>query len=121
MTSTVRNNLYESILRKHIGWFDDKENTQGSLINLLSTESKALKGVSLEGLGTMIEALFGLMFGIIASCIYDWRIALISAALAPLEIIGSAISSKVHFGLNSGYEKQSKNAIDLANESILNH
>jgi len=53
----------------------------------------------------MIEALFGLMFGIIASCIYDWRIALISAALAPLEIIGSAISSKVHFGLNSGYEK----------------
>jgi len=72
------------------------------LIGNLSTDSLSLNGVSLEGLGTMIEALFGLVIGILMSCIYDWRIALISAILAPLEIIGSALSSKVHFGLAKG-------------------
>lgn len=48
----------------------------------------------------MIETLGGLIFGLILSLVFDWKMALISIVLAPLEIIGSAISSKVHFGLS---------------------
>jgi hypothetical protein len=77
--------------------------------------------VSLEGLGTIIETIGGLIFGLALSLAFDWKMALISVALAPFEIIGSAISSKVHFGLSKGQEKQSKDAIDLANESILHY
>jgi len=38
LTLVIREKLYDSFLRKNIGWFDDRENSPGVLTGILSSE-----------------------------------------------------------------------------------
>jgi hypothetical protein len=63
-TNVIRNMrkiLYQSILGKHIGWFDDRFNAPGAITNVLSSEIQNLNGVSDEGIAIMLEC-FGALF-----------------------------------------------------------
>ena len=51
ITGQVRQDLYESILRKDIGWHDHRENSAGIMTGTLASDVQLLKGVSSEGLG----------------------------------------------------------------------
>ena len=39
MTKNIRHKLYTSILRKHIGWFDNKNNAPGQLASVIASEA----------------------------------------------------------------------------------
>lgn len=39
MTKNIRHKLYNSLLRKHIGWFDNKDNAPGQLAAIISSEA----------------------------------------------------------------------------------
>jgi ATP-binding cassette subfamily B (MDR/TAP) protein 1 len=62
---------------------------------------KQLNGVSLEGLASVIEIIFGLGFGITLGLIYDWKISLVSITLIPVQMAGAAITTKVYFSMSS--------------------
>lgn len=49
MVTNVRKDLYESILRKDIGWHDDRDNSAGILTGTLASDVQLLAGVSAEG------------------------------------------------------------------------
>merc|ERR1712048_834399 len=51
----TRRDLYESILRKNVGWHDDKENSSGVMTATLSSDVQTLNGVSSDGLAVMVE------------------------------------------------------------------
>ena len=81
VTKEIRKDLYHSILRKHIGWFDRRENNIGVLTSVMSSDVYTLNGASTEGVSTLIETLFGLVGGLIISFFYDWRTTLVALAL----------------------------------------
>ena len=81
VTKEIRRDLYHSILRKHIGWFDRRENNIGVLTSVMSSDVYTLNGASTEGVSTLIETLFGLVGGLAISFFYDWRTTLVALAL----------------------------------------
>ena len=81
VTKQIRGDLYSSILRKHIGWFDRKENNIGVLTGVMASDVYTLNGASTEGISTLIETLFGLIGGLIISFFYEWRTTLVALAL----------------------------------------
>ena len=56
--------LYMSMLRKHIGWFDHQENYPGQLTSLLSEDTQTVSRVSSESITAMIEGMFQIMIGL---------------------------------------------------------
>jgi len=72
ITKTVRREVYESFLRKHIGWFDHRENSPGDLTNILASDVQILNGISSEGLAVIIEANSSIITGLIIGFYFCW-------------------------------------------------
>ena len=121
MTKNIRQKLYESFLRKHIGWFDKKDNSAGNLTSVLATETQTLNGVSTEAVGTTLEAIFGLVVGIGIGFGFNWKISLVALAASPLMIIGGYVNAATNKGLSNAQEKNYKNANILVSDSIINY
>ena len=120
VTKTLRMQLYGKIMRKHVGWFDVKDNNPGSLTALLAGEVQQVNGASGEAVGTILEVTFSLMFGIILAFIYAWRIALISLGLAPFFMLGGAMDAAFEAGLTNVQEAQFKEANLVVSDAIVN-
>ena len=101
MTKNIRHKLYNSLLRKHIGWFDNKDNAPGQLAAIISSEAQTLNGVSTEAVGTVLEAMNGLLVGIIVGLCYHWKISLVAIAASPLMVFGSYVNAATNKGLGN--------------------
>jgi ABC-type multidrug transport system fused ATPase/permease subunit len=49
ITSYIRQHLYENFLRRHVGWFDAKQNSAGVLSDVLAEEAQLVQGAGIEG------------------------------------------------------------------------
>lgn len=92
LTLEVRSKLFRNILFQSISWFDSKERAPGILSNVLSEDISALNGMTTEYLAVMLEAMLGLVFGIVIAMIYSWRMGLITLAMVPLVTAGTLLS-----------------------------
>ncbi len=72
VTLKIRMELYERILRKDIGWFDNKENSGTLLNSIIASDTSVINGVSTESLGTMLESMVGMFSGIGIGFYYCW-------------------------------------------------
>ena len=120
VTKSVRMELYGQIMRKHVGWYDIKDNNPGSLTALLAGEVQILNGVSGEAIGTMIEVMFSILLGIVLAFIFSWRIALISLGLSPFFVLGGAMNTAMQAGLSNVQESSFKEANMVVSDSIVN-
>lgn len=94
ITGKVRQDLYESILRKDIGWHDHRENGSGIMTGTLSSDVQLLNGVSSEGFGAQIEGTVAVLTGMIAAFVISWPLALVTIGLLPVFLICGAIQQK---------------------------
>jgi len=94
ITMNMRTNMYHSVLKKSISWFDMKENAAGVLTSVLASDAAQLQGASMEGLGIMIESLFGMIVGVLIALILSWEISLVCFGLSPFMMVGGAIQAK---------------------------
>ncbi len=56
LTYRLRKNVFQTILRQEIAWFDDKENSTGALCARLSQDAASVNGVSGETLSSLFQA-----------------------------------------------------------------
>ena len=121
MTKDIRKDLYQSIIRKHIGWFDHKDNNIGALTSTLTSDVYALNGASTEGLSALIETMIGLIGGLIIGLWFEWRTSLWWAGFVPLLVCASAIQGKLQTGFTNIEEGPLKEAHLLLSDSISNY
>lgn len=72
VTQKMRRILYTSMLEKHMGWFDQKENAPGQLSTVLASDAQTINGVSAEGLASQMEAACALLSGVAIGFILCW-------------------------------------------------
>ena len=94
ITGSVRKDLYESILRKDIGWHDHRENSAGIMTGTLASDVQLLNGVSSEGVGAQLEGTVAVLTGMIAAFILSWPLALCTIGLLPVFLICGVIQQK---------------------------
>jgi ABC-type multidrug transport system fused ATPase/permease subunit len=63
-TFEIRQRLYESIIRKNIGWFDIKDNGVSILTTAMAQDTSIINGVSTESLGPQMEGGFAMIVGL---------------------------------------------------------
>ena len=121
ITLNVRQKLYGALVRKNIGWFDDKENAPGVLASVLASDVQALNGASTEGSAVIMESTFAMIVGIAIGFSYNWKISLVALGCVPFMILGGAINTKFQSGYSDIDEDAYKDANLLAGDSILNY
>ena len=97
MTLRLRIRLFEAILRKHIGWFDDKDRAPGVLTNIITEDISSVNGLTTEAIGVMIEAFLGITISCIVCAIFSWPLAIFCTLLSPLMVIGGLGMAKLQF------------------------
>ena len=90
-TKLVRAGLYESIVRKNMGWFDDKENGVSVLTTAMSADSACINGVSTESLAPAFEGNLAMVGGIVIGLIFCWPMGIICIVLSPAMAIGGIL------------------------------
>jgi ATP-binding cassette subfamily B (MDR/TAP) protein 1 len=68
----ARSELYDNVLRRDVGWFDDKEHSTGVICDILAEECQTVKGAGVEGIALGTEVQFGLLGGILMAFYYSW-------------------------------------------------
>ena len=94
VTESIRKILYESILRKNIGWFDDRENGVSVLTSAMAQDTSVINGVSSESLAPQLEGGIAFLVGIIIAFVACWQESLVCLAVSPVMIIGNALGLK---------------------------
>lgn len=97
LTLTLRVKLFENILRKHIGWFDNKSRAPGILNNIISEDIAAINGLTTEAVGILLEAGLGLAVSCGICFIFSWQLALVVTLISPFMVIGGLGMSKLQF------------------------
>jgi ATP-binding cassette, subfamily B (MDR/TAP), member 1 len=121
VTKEIRKDIYHSLLRKHVGWFDKKENNSGALTGVLTSDVYLLNGVSAESMSTLIETSVGLVGGITIALFYDWKTTLCALAVVPFFICSTMIQVKLQTGITEKQDDSLKNANLLISDAISNY
>jgi len=84
----LRSNMFESVIRREIAFFDKEENSAGSLTARLANDSRVVAKATGEVVAKQIQAIFTLLIGIGLGFSASWKISLVVLATFPVNIIG---------------------------------
>ena len=83
--------MYESVLRKDMGWHDNRSNSAGVITATLASDVQLLNGASSEGMASILEATAALFWGLALGFIFSWPIACCGIVAAPFLVISTSI------------------------------
>lgn len=95
MTLSLRIRLFEAILRKHIGWFDNKDRAPGVLTNIITEDISAVNGLTTEAIGVMIEAFLGITVSCAICFVFSWQLAIVVSLISPFMVLGGLGMAKL--------------------------
>jgi ATP-binding cassette subfamily B (MDR/TAP) protein 1 len=120
LTFRLRTLSFRSILWKEIGWFDQLENSVGSLCVRLSGDSSAIQGATGARIGLLVQVSVSILFALTLSLVYDWKLALASGIFVPIVLLSGLLEVKMNMGQNAKKAKALERSTRLATEAISN-
>ena len=85
--------LFQAIMYKHIGWFDNKDRAPGILGNIIQEDIALLNGLTSETYAIAIESILGLIISSFMCLYFSWQVGLIAIILSPLMVFGGFFMS----------------------------
>ena len=98
VTLSVRKDLYKAILRKDVGFHDDRENGTSVLTSAMAEDTALVNGISTESIGPMVDGGIAITVGLAIGFFFSWKMALICLGLAPLMAISSGLGMMLEAG-----------------------
>ena len=95
LTLRLRIRLFEAILRKHVGWFDNKERAPGILTNIITEDISSVNGLTTEAIGIMVESFLGIFVSCLICFIFSWQLAIIITLISPFMVLGGLGMAKL--------------------------
>ena len=97
LTLRLRIKLFEAILRKHVGWFDNKDRAPGILTNIITEDISSVNGLTTEAIGIMVEAFLGIFISCLICFVFSWQLAIIITLISPFMVLGGLGMAKLQF------------------------
>ena len=110
----LRDQLFKSLIRREISFFDDEKNAIGTLTTRLADDSRIVHKATGEAIAKQLQAIFTLAIGLGIGLNASWKITLVVLATFPVNIAASAIQMQAIAGQqydNSGSNDNSAGAL----------
>lgn len=112
LTYHLRVNVYKSIMRQEIAWFDDDSNRPGVLSSRLASDSEDIRHMAIDGIGMKVEVAVMLTAALAVAFYSGWQLTLVTLGIAPLFSIALAVSN---INSTGGAAARMKSATETAN------
>ncbi|KAJ4759793.1 ABC transporter B family member 13 [Rhynchospora pubera] len=120
LTNRVRRQMFSALLRNEIGWFDQDQNSPGSLTSSLAVDATLVRSIFSERMSTVIQNMSLAVTAFAISFFFSWRLALVVVSTFPV-LIGASIAEHLFLtGFGGNYTSNYAQATAIAREAINN-
>jgi ATP-binding cassette subfamily B (MDR/TAP) protein 1 len=90
ISTVLRSEMFESLMRRDISFFDYECNAVGTLTTRLADDTRTVHEATGETFSNQLQAIFTLMVGLIIGFTASWKITLVVIATFPINIAAGA-------------------------------
>ncbi|XP_048488083.1 ATP-dependent translocase ABCB1 [Plutella xylostella] len=110
MTTRLRLQYFESLLKQEMGYYDKASNSVGALCNRLSNDVAEVKGATGMRIGLILQGFSSVFIGVVIGLVLNWKMALVGVVMLPL-IVGSIWMEGI---VSRQSEEDQRNALETA-------
>eukprot|EP00944_MAST-04C_sp_MAST-4C-sp1_P004448 g4448.t1 len=114
----LRGTLFRHMLRQEVAFFDNPENSCGSLLSLLSTDTVYIQVVTGHSLASVASVVATLLIALTVAFVSAWQLALCLLLMLPILSAVELIFNKFMMGSEQGAMEQYSSSIAHVSESI---
>ncbi|CAH0578089.1 unnamed protein product [Chrysodeixis includens] len=119
MTSRLRKQYFEALLRQEIGYYDKSSNTVGAICARLSGDTAEVQGATGLRIGIILQGVSSVVIGVVMGFIFNWKLTLVSTAFLPL-MIGSIWFEGIMSRKSQADERKAmESATSVATEAVV--
>ncbi|XP_063224733.1 multidrug resistance protein homolog 49-like [Bacillus rossius redtenbacheri] len=120
LTSRLRVDTLQAVLRQEMGWFDDERNRVGVLCARLSGDAASVHGATGTRIGVILQSSATMVIGVVLGLYYSWKMTLVSLVSVPLIFGGIYGESKIIHSEGLQEKQALETATKIAVEAISN-
>lgn len=117
LTKRLREVVFRAVLRQDAGFFDMPGRDAGAMSGILSGDCEAVHQLWGPSLGLKIQMFCNIGVGLIIALIYQWKLALVTAAGIPAIAIAGAVQQMLLVGFN--HQTKDGNSVDSVKSETL--
>ncbi|KAE8671238.1 ABC transporter B family member 11 [Hibiscus syriacus] len=114
----IRSMCFEKVIRMEVGWFDDPDNSSGSIGARLSTDATLIRGLVGDALAQMVSNLASAISGLVIAFIASWKLTFIILGLLPLIGVNGYVQVKFMKGFSADAKVKYEEASQVANDAV---
>ncbi|RXH68337.1 hypothetical protein DVH24_030670 [Malus domestica] len=114
----IRLMCFERVVHMEVGWFDEPENSSGSVGARLSADAASVRALVGDALAEIVNSIATGIAGLIIAFIASWQLAFIVLALIPLIGFGAYVQTKFMKGFSGDAKMMYEEASQVANDAV---
>ncbi|SPN96941.1 related to multidrug resistance protein [Cephalotrichum gorgonifer] len=119
VSSAYRNEYFKAILFQKLPFFDQEENSQGTLTSRVSGDPRLMEEMSGINMAFVYSSIFGLVGALIISLYYGWKLALVATFVTmPIMVVSGFFRLKYELEFNKMNDAVFEESSKFAAETI---
>uniref|UniRef100_A0A914WE06 ABC-type xenobiotic transporter n=1 Tax=Plectus sambesii TaxID=2011161 RepID=A0A914WE06_9BILA len=119
-TNRLRSLTFNNILRQDVAYFDNPTHASGKICTRLASDAPNIKAAMDYRLGSLLQAVSGLIVSLIIAFIFSWKMALLAIGIFPFGLIGEVFRGRFENSAHRDSTKLLEEAGKVAMEAIEN-
>ncbi|CAM8927452.1 unnamed protein product [Rhodiola kirilowii] len=114
----VREMCFQKVVRMEVSWFDEAENSSGSIGARLSSDAATVRALVGDAIGQYVQNATSAIAGIIIAFVASWELAFIILVLIPLIGVNGYVQVKFMKGFSADAKMMYEEASQVANDAV---
>ncbi|KAI9015678.1 P-loop containing nucleoside triphosphate hydrolase protein [Phycomyces nitens] len=117
-TKRFRGELFHTLMRQDIGFYDDPENSLGGLTSRLAVDAKNVNEMVTKSWGDITQIIATAITGLCIAFYQSWLLTLVVLCVAPFIMGSTAYESRINRGFEDKSKKANEQSGEVAGEAI---
>ncbi|KAK8588140.1 hypothetical protein V6N13_087088 [Hibiscus sabdariffa] len=114
----IRSTCFEKVVHMEVGWFDEPDNSSGSIGARLSADAASIRALVGDALAQLVSSLASAVAGVVIAFAASWQMAFIILALIPLLGVNGYVQAKFMKGFSADAKMMYEEASQVANDAV---
>ncbi|XP_010029251.2 ABC transporter B family member 15 isoform X1 [Eucalyptus grandis] len=121
LTKRVREKMLSKILTFEVGWFDQDQNSSGSVCSRLANDANVVRSLVGDRMALIVQTCSAIIIAFTMGLIIAWRLALVVIAAQPLIIVSFYMRRVLLKTMSQKAIKAQEESSKLAADAVSNH
>ncbi|KAK1437203.1 hypothetical protein QVD17_02991 [Tagetes erecta] len=118
LVKRIRSLCFEKVINMEVGWFDQPENSSGTIGARLSADAASVRGLVGDTLAQIVQDSASAATGLVIAFAACWQLALIILALFPLMSANAFLQMQFMKGFSADAKLMYEDASQVANDAV---